>query len=324
MKRQLFRTHRSFTAHIMDIHGSEVLRLHRPLRTFPRKFESMLQIRRSLHPSSLQRYGYPTAEMQQIGEAQQDEKKVTIDSAKFASVDEPFLSWDFTLRDKDGHTVGSVNRNFGGFAREIFTDTGAYALRMDASAFEHQTPAGQQQSRVIIDRPNQAPAMTLDQRAVMLATSSQHRFRLLQPAQRACHRWHGIHADLVAFWRWCGGRLRVVRSLVVLWPDLLRAEGLAQPLLGVRLQLPLKQASVVRQSQQAMKRCNEREPAKTRMPRHCKILLQRPMRRRSRTKLLGGEDNSPSSKGGGDAGGDAGGGGGGGGVMAAVTSSIFF
>ena len=44
---------------------------------------------------------------------------------QFAHVDEAFLSWDFSLLSKEGGLIGSVNRNFSGFGREIFTDTGS-------------------------------------------------------------------------------------------------------------------------------------------------------------------------------------------------------
>ncbi|PYH78550.1 Scramblase-domain-containing protein [Aspergillus uvarum CBS 121591] len=80
---------------------------------------------------------------------------------QFAYVDEPFLSWDFALRSADSRLIGSVNRNFAGFAREFFTDTGVYALRMDSASPSEQTP---EQSRAVT-------AMSLDQRAVMLATA---------------------------------------------------------------------------------------------------------------------------------------------------------
>lgn len=81
---------------------------------------------------------------------------------QFAYVDEPFLSWDFGLRSADNRLIGSVNRNFVGFAREIFTDTGVYALRMDSAAIGAEQAAA----------PNTAAiGMTLDQRAVMLATA---------------------------------------------------------------------------------------------------------------------------------------------------------
>lgn len=86
---------------------------------------------------------------------------------QFARVDERFLSWDFSLMSEDDRLLGSVNRNFGGFAREIFTDTGVYALRMDAAALS-------QEPNHLVSQTGQAdpgPGMTLDQRAVMLATA---------------------------------------------------------------------------------------------------------------------------------------------------------
>ncbi|KAF2646623.1 Scramblase-domain-containing protein [Massarina eburnea CBS 473.64] len=86
---------------------------------------------------------------------------------QFARVDEPFLSWDFSLVSEDGRLIGSVNRNFGGFAREIFTDTGVYALRMDAAGLAVGSQTGEQPSSI----SEQHPGMTLDQRAVMLATA---------------------------------------------------------------------------------------------------------------------------------------------------------
>ena len=89
---------------------------------------------------------------------------------QFAYVDEPFLSWDFSLLTSDSKLIGSVNRNFAGFGREIFTDTGVYALRMDSAGLaqepQHLISKTSQQAQ-----PAQGPGMTLDQRAVMLATA---------------------------------------------------------------------------------------------------------------------------------------------------------
>lgn len=82
---------------------------------------------------------------------------------QFAYVDEPFLSWDFSLLSAENRLIGSVNRNFAGFAREIFTDTGVYALRMDSAGLGGSEAAPGPVSPVT--------AMTLDQRAVMLATA---------------------------------------------------------------------------------------------------------------------------------------------------------
>ena len=92
---------------------------------------------------------------------------------QFAYVDERFLSWDFSLLSADGRLIGSVNRSFSGFGREIFTDTGVYALRMDAAGLaqepQHLISKTGQQGQLDEKSPN--VAMTLDQRAVMLATA---------------------------------------------------------------------------------------------------------------------------------------------------------
>ncbi|KAF1968759.1 Scramblase-domain-containing protein [Bimuria novae-zelandiae CBS 107.79] len=99
-----------------------------------------------------------------------DENNKEVGMVQFARVDEPFLSWDFNLVSEDQRLIGSVNRNFGGFAREIFTDTGVYALRMDAAGLqkemEHASSVEQAKSLA-----ESHPGMTLDQRAVMLATA---------------------------------------------------------------------------------------------------------------------------------------------------------
>jgi len=123
------------------------------------------------------------------------------------------LSWDFTMADLNGNLIGSINRNFRGFGREIFTDTGQYVLRMDAASPEttnisnsgsvqrfptrevEQVPlslaevkeavqsnrlklTSQQRMDLARGRPvmdlverTSAKGLTLDQRAVMLATA---------------------------------------------------------------------------------------------------------------------------------------------------------
>ncbi|KAH7552874.1 Scramblase-domain-containing protein [Bipolaris maydis] len=112
----------------------------------------------------------PISNSKEVAVVENDTREVGM--LQFARVDEPFLSWDFSLMTEDGRLAGSVNRNFGGFAREIFTDTGVYALRMDAAGLAnepaHLISKTGEQSRPSLD---QHPGMTLDQRAVMLATA---------------------------------------------------------------------------------------------------------------------------------------------------------
>ncbi|KAL8772786.1 MAG: hypothetical protein Q9209_002131 [Squamulea sp. 1 TL-2023] len=89
---------------------------------------------------------------------------------QFAYVDEPFLSWDFSLLSADARKIGSVNRNWGGFGRELFTDTGVYALRMDAAErIQDQSSSTGQTNLATLHKGD--GGMTLDQRAVMLATA---------------------------------------------------------------------------------------------------------------------------------------------------------
>ncbi|KAI9933335.1 hypothetical protein AWENTII_002627 [Aspergillus wentii] len=106
--------------------------------------------------------GLSESQQMQLTRSQKDGQNLG-EFAQFAYVDEPVLSWDFSLRSANNQLIGSVNRDFAGFARELFTDTGVYALRMDSAGLvPGETPTA----------PNNAvPGMTLDQRAVMLATA---------------------------------------------------------------------------------------------------------------------------------------------------------
>ena len=100
-----------------------------------------------------------------------DDSHRQVNMSQWAYCDEPFLSWDFSLRSEDNRLLGSVNRNFAGWGREIFTDTGVYALRMDSASLNEEprhlishTGEGQHAETTAV-------GMTLDQRAVMLATA---------------------------------------------------------------------------------------------------------------------------------------------------------
>ena len=93
---------------------------------------------------------------------------------QFAYVDEPWLSWDFSLLSDNGRLVGSVNRNFAGFGREIFTDTGVYMLRMDAAALAEEPKHLISKTGISSEQAEETPGvngLTLDQRAIMLATA---------------------------------------------------------------------------------------------------------------------------------------------------------
>ncbi|KAL4950847.1 Scramblase-domain-containing protein [Aspergillus filifer] len=208
MARQWFRTHRSFTTHVFDRHEREVLRFHRPFSWInsqinvydplganqnfpPNPGVSPLEHNQMRIIGAAQQEWAPlrrkynlfmsspdsatemkTSHQTQLTEANQDLAGLS----QFAHVDEPFLSWDFSLRTVNSKLIGSVNRNFVGFAREIFTDTGVYALRMDSAALkavgapeQDNTVTNESMSNAVTN--SSANGMTLDQRAVMLATA---------------------------------------------------------------------------------------------------------------------------------------------------------
>ncbi|KAF2858555.1 Scramblase-domain-containing protein [Piedraia hortae CBS 480.64] len=119
-----------------------------------------------------------------VTEANVPEQAVKGGMTQFAYVDEPFLSFDFSLRAEGGQLVGSVNRNFVGFARELFTDTGVYVLRMDSAGHGEEEPT----------------AMTLDQRAVTLATAVSIDFDYFSR-----HSGHASGGFMPFFWPMGGG-----------------------------------------------------------------------------------------------------------------------
>jgi hypothetical protein len=45
----------------------------------------------------------------------------TLNSSKkqFASIDAPLLNWDFELKDQAGQTIGAINKDFRGIAKEV-------------------------------------------------------------------------------------------------------------------------------------------------------------------------------------------------------------
>ncbi|KAL6722220.1 hypothetical protein ACLMJK_001327 [Lecanora helva] len=246
MARQMFSTHRSFTTHVFDRKGQEVLRFHRPFAWISSRIgiyepvkigahahnestamstSTSESLTTDLNPGSAQVSSLDLKDMRIIGEAQQQwaplrrkynlflyrnapppesrpesEQRAASPSnplsnsqamdltpytesgsfTQFAYVDEPFLSWDFSLFSSDSKLIGSVNRNFSGFGREIFTDTGVYALRMDAAqektgAASDQTSSARPTEEMKVQAPGKQSippvCMTLDQRAVMLATA---------------------------------------------------------------------------------------------------------------------------------------------------------
>ncbi|KAF9517916.1 hypothetical protein BS47DRAFT_1338767 [Hydnum rufescens UP504] len=157
--RQLFRTHRAFRSVIMDREGRPVLWIHRPFSWI----NSRIYVQRKIEEDVVV-----------LGEAQQEwhlwRRRYNVftgregDFEQFARVDAPFLSWEFYLQDANDDNVASIQKNFAGFGREIFTDTGQYALTFRP----HQTAPSALASP---EKQTLYRRLTLEERATVLALS---------------------------------------------------------------------------------------------------------------------------------------------------------
>ncbi|WBW71027.1 mitochondrial phospholipid scramblase [Schizosaccharomyces osmophilus] len=170
MSRQLFHTHRSFVADVMDVHGNPVLQLQRPFSWINSRLNVSAFNNSSDQPSLvgevIQKW-HPWRRKYQLFLAQSN----IVD--QFAAVDERVLSWDFLLRNADNQILGSVNRNFMGLPREFLTDTGNYVLRFTSKDANLGSVENNQLLQAAEGDTSQVCSreMSLEERAVMLGSA---------------------------------------------------------------------------------------------------------------------------------------------------------
>ncbi|GAA5935876.1 Aim25p [Sporobolomyces koalae] len=217
LKRQFLRTHRPFRATVLSPEGQVLLTIHRPFTLI----NSRIYV--STPASDLATTAQDAKrEMEQvekagtladqggqsilIGEAQQvwnllRRKYETFvkrdgEMVQFGNIDSGFLAWDFSVQDEQGRVVASINRNFTGFARELFADVGQYVIRFEGVVdelnpqIESPTTAGAiapppskstsitsassetpSTSTALVPAPADTPSIPLDHRATLLATA---------------------------------------------------------------------------------------------------------------------------------------------------------
>ncbi|KAF9149436.1 hypothetical protein BG015_008763 [Linnemannia schmuckeri] len=153
MSRQLLRTHRPFKASVLDLEGNEVLKIHRPFafinsrimistpddRLIGEVQQEWHLVRRKYNLFTIEQPDPSTIEKDVSTTAISKDRNVGgqgLDRVQFAHIDGGFLALDFEMQDEQGRPMASVNRNFVGFARELFTDSGQYALRFDAAVIQ--------------------------------------------------------------------------------------------------------------------------------------------------------------------------------------------
>lgn len=159
--RQVYRLHRPFSVRVFDRHGTHCLTIRRPFSFINSHIKAIV-------PSTSGNIDEDLV----VGETKQQWhlwrrkynlflRQTSNEYHQFGRVDAPFLSFMFPVHDEHNRVIGAIDRNWVGFARELFTDTGVYMLRMDPSSFAELGHL----------YPVVAGPLTLDQRAVMLGTA---------------------------------------------------------------------------------------------------------------------------------------------------------
>ena len=132
LKRQLFRTHRPFSATVMDVAGNPVLHVSRPfyllnsqitvqdpvtgdingeVHQVERVIKKKKKKKKSTHKTPLQSW--------HLWRRRYD---LFVQQKQFARVDGGFLAMEFEACDEDGIPLARVEKNWTGFGRELFTD----------------------------------------------------------------------------------------------------------------------------------------------------------------------------------------------------------
>ena len=146
--RQLLRTRRPFQAVVLDAGGNIVLKVKRPIKWFLNSKLSVFDVNDHL-----------IGEIHQVWHLWRRRYDVFVAKKQFAHIDTGFWGWDFYFQGEYGNILAAINRYFAyvleflkkfllvvvlacidnvrkhrqfvGFAREIFTDTGEYYIRME-------------------------------------------------------------------------------------------------------------------------------------------------------------------------------------------------
>ena len=139
--RQFLRTRRAFHASVLDRAGNVVLDIKRPIKWF---LNSTISV--------------STPEGKEIGHVESDwhlwrrRYNVFVGLNQVARIDNGLWAWDFDALSENKRPLSTINRNFSGFIKEIFTDAGQYVVHYDATLDQ--------------ERP-----LSLDERAVLLAAA---------------------------------------------------------------------------------------------------------------------------------------------------------
>ena len=123
LARQILRTHRPFSAVVLDTRGLPLFRVRRPFYFI----SSAIFVE---EPAE----GHVQAEVRQRWHPFMRNYDLYLGRKQFAQISAGFLSWEFELKSEAGGTLALVDRNFSGLGVELFTDAGKYVVHFGESA----------------------------------------------------------------------------------------------------------------------------------------------------------------------------------------------
>lgn len=116
--RNILRTHRSFKATILDPTGQPVMVIRRPAYL----------LTSSLYVETPE--GEPIGEIRMNWHPWRRKYDLYVNKRQFGKIDAGFLAVEFPIQDENGNIIGSVSKDFTGFAKELFTDATQYVVRL--------------------------------------------------------------------------------------------------------------------------------------------------------------------------------------------------
>ncbi|KAF9567583.1 Scramblase-domain-containing protein [Agrocybe pediades] len=159
ISRQFLRTHRPFSAVVMDDQGTPILWLRRPFswinsRMYVQRAKTQSILTRSIEPELdifgevqqiwhpwRRRYDLFLREKQELLDGHGEGTSSNLETFyQIGKVDAGFLSWTFNVTEERGQVMAKIERAFRGFGREIFTDTGRYVLSFKPAAMSIEHP----------------------------------------------------------------------------------------------------------------------------------------------------------------------------------------
>ena len=156
LKRQTYKNHRPFVFDVIDMQNRLLMRIKRPFRVV-NSHDTVTLPDGQVIGETIHKW-HPIKRKYDLFVNQRDKAGLN----QFGKIGGRTLSWEFLVYDNNDKVIGSVNKDFTGIIRELYTDTGVYILRMDPQILLSSVHA----KKDVADR-----VMTLEERAVLLASA---------------------------------------------------------------------------------------------------------------------------------------------------------